>query len=166
MFKRLTPFVLLALSLTGCTFVAPNALNKPEYNNIRVTNLPPPQSCQYLGEVYGSQGNWFSGIFTANVYIIMGAMNDLRNNAAEMGSNYVFIDQLKYMGPGFINGSNYSTFVAQAFRCEGKAKPLPNLIKQKECGWFSFCLYQGSTTKVTADQKPIPQQIDDHSNGK
>ncbi len=154
MIRNISAMIAIVIILSCCTMVPPNSLNKPEYNNIRVTSLTPPKNCTYLGEVYGSQGNWFSGIFTANVYIVMGAMNDLRNNAAAMGANYVFIDHLKYMGPGFINGSNYSTFVAQAYKCEGKDTPKPNLIKQKECNWFSFCLYEGETTKVNADQKP------------
>ncbi|MDC0535987.1 DUF4156 domain-containing protein [Francisellaceae bacterium] len=163
MIKYAIPLAILSLTIASCTMVPPNSLNKPEYNNIRVTNLSPPKNCKYLGEVYGSQGNWFSGIFTANVYLVMGAMNDLRNNAAEMGANYVFIDHLKYMGPGFINGSNYSTYVAQAFSCKGQDKPLPNQIKQKECGWFSFCLYDGSTTRVNAEQQVVPDQIHDYN---
>lgn len=48
-----------------------------------------PSGCQYLGQVAGNQGNYFTGAWTSNENMAMGAMNDMRNKAAAMGGNYV-----------------------------------------------------------------------------
>ena len=46
-----------------------------------------PQGCEYLGEVTGSQGNWFSGSFTSNSTMETGARNVLKNKAFKKGGN-------------------------------------------------------------------------------
>jgi len=44
-----------------------------------VTNEP--QSCEYLGEITGSQGDFFTGAFTSNADLETGARNDMKNRA-------------------------------------------------------------------------------------
>lgn len=38
-----------------------------------------PQGCEYLGEVTGSQGNFFTGGYTSNANLETGARNDMKN---------------------------------------------------------------------------------------
>lgn len=48
-----------------------------------------PQGCEYLGEVTGSQGNFFTGGYTSNANLETGARNDMKNQAHKMGANTV-----------------------------------------------------------------------------
>lgn len=52
-----------------------------------VTNEP--QGCEYLGEVTGSQGDFFTGAFTSNANLETGARNDMKNQASKLGANTV-----------------------------------------------------------------------------
>jgi hypothetical protein len=68
--------------VTGCAAVDLESGSK----EVRiVTNEP--QGCQYLGEITGSQGNFFTGAFTSNANLETGARNDLKNQAHKMGAN-------------------------------------------------------------------------------
>lgn len=49
----------------------------------------PAQGCKYIGQVVGNQGNFFTGEYTSNKNLEQGAMNDLRNQAAKEGANYI-----------------------------------------------------------------------------
>jgi hypothetical protein len=57
---------------------------------VRVTNNE-PVGCQFLGDITGSQGNFFTGSYTSNANLETGARNDLKNKAAAMGGNVVYI---------------------------------------------------------------------------
>jgi hypothetical protein len=160
--ELLTSGSLVAL-LSSCTFIPPNSLNKPDYKNIRVTDIEPADDCEYVGEVSGAQGNWFSGMFTSNVYLVMGTRNSIRNQAGKYNANYVYTGDIKTIGPAFITGINYSTIIAEAYRCEGINQPESNNIIQKRCGYFSFCLYDGDSTSYREEAKP---SVDNDMNNK
>jgi hypothetical protein len=49
------------------------------------------ESCEYLAEVTGSEGHWYTYLFLANRTMVQSALDDLRNRAAERGANTVFI---------------------------------------------------------------------------
>lgn len=48
-----------------------------------------PLGCEYLGEVTGSQGNFFTGAYTSNANLETGARNDMKNQAHKIGANTV-----------------------------------------------------------------------------
>lgn len=52
---------------------------------------PAPRSCKYLGDVTGNQGNYFTGGWTSNQNLERGARNDMKNQAAKIGANYIEI---------------------------------------------------------------------------
>lgn len=86
--KTLAPAILAAtatLLLVGCaaTPVSPQAAK------VLVSPNAAPQGCHYLGQIVGNQGNFFTGGFTSNKNLQVGAMNDLKNQAGQMGANYV-----------------------------------------------------------------------------
>lgn len=64
---------------------------KPEGQHVIITTTEPGKDCEYLGVVTGSQGNAISGTFTSNEDLETGALNDLRNKAAELGGNILLI---------------------------------------------------------------------------
>lgn len=80
---------LFALAAVGALLTACQATPiKPEAAKVRITNTE-PQGCEYLGEVTGSQGNFFTGGYTSNENLEIGARNDMKNKAAAMGGNTI-----------------------------------------------------------------------------
>ncbi len=80
-------FIIAALMLSACAAIQPV---DPRVNTkvIASTN-PPPKGCKYVTQVLGSQGNFFTGSWTSNANLEMGAMNYLKNKAFQADGNYV-----------------------------------------------------------------------------
>lgn len=104
--------------LTGCAAVG---LESGAQQVRIVTNEP--QGCVYLGEVTGSQGDFFTGSFTSNANLETGARNDMKNQASKLGANTVHLltnraGQTGSMGDG--SGSMQQTnvtYTGVAYRC-------------------------------------------------
>lgn len=129
---------LFALSTAACS---PVALS-PEASRVLATRQPAPANCTFLGTVVGTQGGAFSGKYTSNENLSIGAMNDLKNKAARMGANYVVIENALagntmsggggvfmgtgsnsgfHVGGGGSGGQTDVTYTGNAFRCDGPA---------------------------------------------
>jgi hypothetical protein len=79
-----------------------------------------PSGCRFIGEAVGSQGNVFSGEFTTDQNLLVGARNDLRNKASAMGGNVVQVqDTLNSTHPNS-RGAIKSTVVGSVFACPNK----------------------------------------------
>ena len=86
-----------------------------------------PKDCEYLGEVTGNQGDFFTGGWTSNANLETGARNDLKNQAAQMGGNTVQLlttraGQTGSFGVGNGSGGGSSeqtnvTYVGTVYRC-------------------------------------------------
>jgi hypothetical protein len=85
--RRLFVFAISILLLIACSARE----IKPGAQKVRITTKEPSSSCEYLGEVTGSQGGSFTGKFTSNEDLETGARNDLKNKAAAMGGNVVHL---------------------------------------------------------------------------
>lgn len=85
--KKIGIFVIafLALALNACASIEVS----PQAARVITSPNAPPKGCKYLGQVVGNQGNFFTGGFTSNRNLEEGAMNDLKNRAANLGANYV-----------------------------------------------------------------------------
>lgn len=70
--KILVCFV--GLALTACSA---NSLNYGA-EQVRVMTSEPGKECSYLGDITGSQGNFFTGGWTSNSNLETGARNDLK----------------------------------------------------------------------------------------
>jgi hypothetical protein len=70
--------------LTGCAAIK----LEPGAQQVRIVTNEPP-ACEYLGEVTGNQGNFFTGGFTSNANLETGARNDMKNQAYKIGANTV-----------------------------------------------------------------------------
>lgn len=75
------------LIIAGC---AANSIN-PNAMQVRILDKAPEGKCQYVGEAIGSQGNFFTGAYTTDANLQRGALNDLKNQAADMGGNAVVL---------------------------------------------------------------------------
>ncbi|WP_080963095.1 DUF4156 domain-containing protein [Pseudomonas fluorescens] len=74
--------------LAGC---APTSIAGPGANKVRITHNEPGRECQFLGDVTGSQGDFLLGSITGNANLETGARNDLKNKAAALGGNRVYL---------------------------------------------------------------------------
>ena len=86
---------------------------------IRITNTKPSETCVFLGEVSGSQGNMWTADITPDKAIIQGARNDLRNKALALGANFVVTQDASHSeNTSWGSGGVYnSTLFGDAFKC-------------------------------------------------
>jgi hypothetical protein len=77
-----------ACALAAC---APTALSPGAASNVRITHNEPGKDCVFLGDVTGNQGNFLAGAITSNADLETGARNDLKNKAAALGGNVVYL---------------------------------------------------------------------------
>lgn len=70
---------------------APIQPASPAASSVRITNQEPGAHCQFLGDVTGSQGDFLRGSVTSNADLETGARNDLKNKAAAIGGNVVYL---------------------------------------------------------------------------
>ena len=109
-----TILALVAIALCGC---AANAL-RPEAQKVRLLGATPGPECKYIGDATGGQGNFFTGQYTSNANLQAGAINDLKNQAAAMGGNAVF---LVANTTGLDKGTQTSvTSTGNVFFCKGQ----------------------------------------------
>ncbi|TQV85184.1 DUF4156 domain-containing protein [Exilibacterium tricleocarpae] len=102
-------------SLVGC------AANKlvPGAERVELVNESPDKArCKYVGEIVGSQGNWFTGDITSNENLVIGARNELRNKAHQLGANLVYIQDMKNTNAYGSLGTTNTTAVGKAYRCK------------------------------------------------
>jgi hypothetical protein len=79
--------ILTSIIIAGCAAAPLN----PEAQKVRIVLSEPGKECKFLGDVTGSQGDFFTGAYTSNEHLETGARNALKNKAAAMGGNVVVI---------------------------------------------------------------------------
>jgi hypothetical protein len=86
MFKKLFVSAALVLAVSGCQS---NQLT-PEAQRVVLAPNPPSADCKYLGTIHSDkQANFMSTGFSTNSQKEQIALNDLKNQTASMGGNYV-----------------------------------------------------------------------------
>lgn len=104
---------LCAIALAGC---AANSL-RPEAQKVRLLPAAPGPECKYVGDATGGQGNFITGPYTTNSNLQAGAINDLKNQAAAMGGNAVYV---LTSSAGLEKGTQTSfTTTGNVFFCKG-----------------------------------------------
>lgn len=109
-FSILLPVFLFA----GCSAIS----TTPEGKSVELVTEKPPGNCKPLGDVVGSQGNWFTGDYTSNKNLLVGARNDLRNKAAEMGGNYVWVQDSNNTNAWGGLGTTNTTVLGVVYSCK------------------------------------------------
>ncbi len=100
--------VFFFLLLTGCATTRP----KGGAEGIRISFHPEEvRKCDYLGEVVGSAGHWYSSWIISNKGLTAGAINDLKNAAQMKGADTVFLPT------NLLFFRTSVTFLGQAYRC-------------------------------------------------
>lgn len=112
-FKFLTISV-ATICLTACAAKQP----LPGAERVELVNTQPNiDKCQYLGEVAGTQGNWFTGDLTPNKNLVIGARNELRNEAFKLGANIVYVQDLQNTNSFGSLGTTNTTGIGKAYKC-------------------------------------------------
>ena len=106
--------IILILILSGCS--ATKVM--PQANSVEIVNEPVDKSkCKFLGEIVGSQGNWFTGDYTSNKNLVAGARNELRNEAYKLGANIVYIQNMANTNAWGSLGTTNTTAIGKAYKC-------------------------------------------------
>ena len=104
----------MVLFLAGCS-ARPL---KPEATSVMIViNKPDTARCQYLGEITGSPGNWVADDYTSNEVLMVGASNDLRNQAYEMGGNTIHLQQVDDSSAWNILGTTSISITGLVYHC-------------------------------------------------
>ncbi|ENM5767376.1 DUF4156 domain-containing protein [Vibrio mimicus] len=112
---KLSAASLLIAPLSGC---AANPTIKGAERVELTSERPDRTQCEYLGEVIGSQGNWVTGDFTSNEDLIIGARNELKNEAFKLGANIVYVEGMANTNAWGSLGTTNTTAIGKAFKCE------------------------------------------------
>lgn len=116
--KRQNLLALLPISLLAACAAKPLT---PGAGAIYLTKEPAPSDCEYLGEVKGSQGNFWTAEFTKDMRLIDGARNEMRNAAYAINANYVKIETESYShntANDSLGGTFSAVVIGNAYRCD------------------------------------------------
>jgi hypothetical protein len=93
-----------------------------------------PEGCKSLGYIVGRGGGSFGGGWISNDQLIEYAMNDLRNEASELGANFVQHDTPTMGQSGSDNGTATTTATVSgtAYLCEQKAEKRKELVASND----------------------------------
>jgi hypothetical protein len=98
--------------MAGC---AAKAIH-PNAQQVRILDKAPESKCKYIGEAIGSQGNFFTGAYTTDENLQRGALNELKNKAANMGGNAIVLVSNQ---AGLTQGSQRNmTSLGNVYSCE------------------------------------------------
>jgi len=92
----------------------------PGGDTVLLSKEPAPEECVFLGEVQGTQGNFWTADFTSDSKLINGARNEVRNAAYELRADYVKIEteSVSHNTSDHSLGGAYSAVViGNAYRC-------------------------------------------------
>ncbi len=104
----------VALLIAGCAATPIN----PEAQKVEIHVEKPTGTCKQLGETAGSQGGYLIGDYTSDKNLMVGARNDLRNNAAAMGGNYVWLQNTSNSSAYGSGGTTSTTVIGMVYHCQ------------------------------------------------
>lgn len=107
------------LFLTLIVFLGACAAKKvsPGAEKIMLVTKLPRNDCEFLGEVVGSQGNWWTDDITSTKNKMVGARNELRIQAFEMGANIVVVLESRNTKSALSFDIKDSTVIGNAYDC-------------------------------------------------
>ena len=107
--------MIMGIIISSCSSIAQkNPDNKKirliQKNELNIILKGKTPDCRYLGEIVGSEGHWYTYLFTSNRNLVQGTLNDLYNRANAKGANVVFISD-------DVSFTTSVTFYGQAYHC-------------------------------------------------
>lgn len=110
MLLRISLLFSALLLVSGCTTPVTTMEPSAKPVHLRLDSAFDADSCQWLGEVTGSEGHWYSYLFFPNDVLIRGAMNDIKNQASFLGGNTVYMTNPQDFVTSF-------TVMGNAYKC-------------------------------------------------
>ncbi len=107
-------YILLLLScllLSSCALLATHQLHDKTKIVKIYDSFEPVEQCKFINELVSSEGTWYNYLFISNKELTIASVNDLKNQASEIGANAVHIQYN-------LNFNTSVTFFAQAYKCE------------------------------------------------
>ncbi|MEH6544383.1 MAG: DUF4156 domain-containing protein [Porticoccaceae bacterium] len=89
----------------------------PGAGRIKIIQDAPDNSCEFLGEVVGSQGNWWTDDSTSTKNKMIGARNEMRNQAFGLGANVLHIMESRNTKSMLSFDVTNVTVIGNAYRC-------------------------------------------------
>jgi len=96
----------------------------PGAERIFISDMAPPTDCRFVGEVQGTQGNFWTSDFTSDRNILDGARNEMRNEAFSLGANYVMVETQSHSNNTAhysLGGTYASVIIGNAYYCPDKS---------------------------------------------
>lgn len=113
--KRLLS-ILLILTLPSCAIIEIQQVYDTA-TNIRIYNTDTqPNNCRFVSDIVGSEGQWYNSFYISNSDLVVGALSDIKNQAADVHADTAVINDI------FLFTTSV-TIYAQAFDCQGKYLP-------------------------------------------
>lgn len=107
---KLILLLLSSILLTSCSLLDTHQLHDNTGKINVISNYEQIKACQYISELVGSEGHWYSFFFISNTELTLSSINDLKNKASDVGANTVYVEE--HMGFG-----TSVTFLGQAYQC-------------------------------------------------
>ena len=112
-FIKITMPVILLFTLSSCAIIEIQQVFETAAN-IRIYNTDTqPKDCEFIADIVGSEGKWYTSIYIANSDLVLGALSDIKNQTADVKGDTAVINDM------FMFATSV-TIYAQAFDCQGK----------------------------------------------
>ena len=114
---RLPLYLSIPILASGCVA---SPLRTPAAADVLVTRNAPAPECRFVGEVHGTQGNFWTAEFTSDQNLVRGARNRMRDEAFDLGANFVQIElenQSNNTAEPSLGGVYSSVVVGNAYLC-------------------------------------------------
>ena len=93
----------------------------PGGDTVRLSKESAPETCEFVGEVQGTQGNFWTAEFTSDANLINGARNQIRNAAFALRADYVKIETESFShntSDDSLGGTYSAVVIGNAYRCD------------------------------------------------
>ncbi|MBA5763685.1 DUF4156 domain-containing protein [Vibrio sp. 404] len=102
--------VLTGVLLSGCSAPFTTLETSAADVHVRMDSGFNADECDWLGEVTGTEGHWYSYLFFNNDAMVQGSLNDIKNRAKKLGANTVYMIAPQDFTTSF-------TVVGNAYKC-------------------------------------------------
>ncbi|ASG68424.1 cytochrome C type biogenesis protein CycH [Francisella halioticida] len=124
--KKIFIIPIIMVLLASCSSIQFN----PAASKVQISRAAPAKDCKFINTVTSTQGNFFTGAFTSNNNMQEGAYNKVRNEAAQMGGNYIQLissqDGDTGGGGGSFEGGYNSSYQQTNYSVTGSVYDCPN----------------------------------------
>ncbi len=102
---------LFCLSLSSCSLLSTHKIQQGAGKVRLFEEYTVVENCQFVQDIIGTEGHWYNHLFISNKTLIQAAINDLKNQAQQLGANTI------HLHSNLLFASSV-TLVGQAYNCK------------------------------------------------